>query len=76
MPAISISAVGQLGMFFEEGCPVVVTAGNSPESLLAVELRDHWSSRSCRTSMAASAPKRSAFQMTTTTIVTVLIAAS
>jgi hypothetical protein len=27
-------------MFFKEGCPVVVTAGNSPESLLAVELRD------------------------------------
>src|SRR5690242_13506033 len=35
------SAVGQLGMFLEKGRPaVVVVVGNSPESLLAVELRD------------------------------------
>jgi hypothetical protein len=27
-------------MFSEEGCPAVVTAGNPPDSLLAVELRN------------------------------------
>ena len=35
-----MSAVDQLGMFFEEGCPALITAANPLDSLLTIRLRD------------------------------------